>query len=295
MKATSLNSALVVAILIGCWLSGVNADQRGNGNGSNRNLYVQDPEGNLIELPRMVPRNADPSVGPGLSHQIGVLMDQNRALFEGAAQQFKLQADLLSILCRSGFSGRPCPVLESKTVFVTSSLHYGTLPGVAAADFLCNVRAATAGLTGHFLAWISDSEATEPRVRFVRSSVPYALPGSEDSDPVIIANNWDDLVDGSLEHPIFRDEFGNEVSDSFVWTATDYDGSHYQATDLEGNPASVDCGDWETSESSVLGLLGSPHERDESWSFYIDWDNIIPSTVGIQNCSGMARLYCFEQ
>ena len=67
--------------------------------GSNRILYVQDHEGNSIELPHMVPRNADPSVGPGLSHQIGVLKDQNRALFEGAAQQFKLQAELLSILC----------------------------------------------------------------------------------------------------------------------------------------------------------------------------------------------------
>lgn len=296
MKATSLTFALVVASLIGCWSSGVDAAGQGNENDSNRILTVPDGQGGFLQLPRLVPRNADPMVVPGLRHQIGVLMDQNRVLFEGARQQSELLAGLITSVCNLGSGGRLCPARDRKIVFVTSSLHYGTIPGVAAADFVCNVRAVSAGLTGHFLAWISDSETTEPRVRFVHSQVPYILPSPDDGDPLIVADNWDALTTMQLQHRINRDEFGNLVPESLVWTATFNDGSHITAHDSGGNPASVDCDDWETSESSVIGLLGSTDRINASWSFDLGPPEvIIPTVVGAAACSKMARLYCFEQ
>ena len=78
----------------------------------------------------------------------------------------------------------------------------GNLGGLAGADSKCQARADAAGLGGSWNAWLSD-DAESASSRITRSSGPYTR-----VDGVLVANNWDDLTDGSLQNPLSIDEFG---------------------------------------------------------------------------------------
>ena len=85
----------------------------------------------------------------------------------------------------------------------------GTFNSVMEADALCQGAAMSAGLTvgGEplYLAWVSTavdrdtSVATSPFLRFVYSEDPYV---STNPSGTVIANNWDDLIDGNLNFQI---------------------------------------------------------------------------------------------
>jgi hypothetical protein len=164
---------------------------------------------------------------------------------------------------------------ETMTVFLTSSTHPGVgLGGLEGADDICQGLADDAGLEGTYKAWLS-TDAESAADRLTHATVPYVL-----VDGPVIADNWGDLVDGSLLAPIDRDEAGSQLPEEsfdWAWTATAADGTFY----------GYDCGDWaDGTYSGYYGLAGYAHEVNSDWSqgaysgFY---------------CDGLWHLYCFEQ
>jgi hypothetical protein len=171
------------------------------------------------------------------------------------------QINLLTHLSRDG-----------AIVFVTSTASTGDLGGVAGADQICNDLAAAADLPGKYLAWISTNSGDAPASRFTRKTGPYML-----VDGTIIANNWDDLTDGTLSAPIDIDENGDLVARD-VFTNVQTDGTV--------NGSIGDCNGWTDGASTGGAGTGLDSVTDGSWTQY-DSDYDI--------CTATNRLYCFSQ
>ncbi|MCP4247869.1 MAG: hypothetical protein GY778_12545, partial [bacterium] len=114
------------------------------------------------------------------------------------------------------------PPPSGKTVFATSTTYTGALGSFAGAYAKCQERANAAGLSGTYKAWLSgrpDGFGGQNAADFLtHSAVPYKL-----VDGTKVADDWADLTDGSLDHAIDKDEFGNAVTGS-VWTNTETNG-----------------------------------------------------------------------
>jgi Protein of unknown function (DUF1554) len=151
-------------------------------------------------------------------------------------------------------------------VFVTSTTHTGNLGGLDGADDICQARAAAAGRPGTFKAWLSDSTASAMD-RLTHANVPYVR-----VDDVQVADDWVDLVDGTLDAPIVKDE-ANVTTDEFVWTGTDG----------RGNEVTPNCAGWTSRDRLLVGVVGLSRFAD-SWTS--------ATTV---DCRTSLSLYCFEQ
>jgi hypothetical protein len=170
-----------------------------------------------------------------------------------------------------------------KIVFITSGTYTGDLGGLAGADQKCAAEATAAGLDGEFKAWLSDSPQNSPSTRFSRSSAPYILPVG-----TVVANDWEDLVDGSIQNPIEQDAFGNTVR-RFVWTGTNTDGSYASGFFFTADP---NCEGWSSSVdtapndfTSGAGLIGRTTFDDPD-----DW-----TADTVSSCRSSNSLYCFQQ
>jgi hypothetical protein len=161
--------------------------------------------------------------------------------------------------------------LPGKRVFaLEDTLSPGDLGSAAAADTRCQNNADDEELGGTWMAWISDS-TTSPADRFTRSTLPYRL-----LNGTLIANDWDDLVDGTIENPIDRTPRNSLITTGYAATGTLADGT---AT----TTASSRCDDW-TSGSSGSSLSGNITRTDMLWSSGVS-----------RACFSLHRLYCFEQ
>lgn len=163
-----------------------------------------------------------------------------------------------------------------KTVFVTSLAYDGNLGGIAGADSRCNTRASAAGLSGTFKAWISGHTAvSSPSNSFTPSGTPYVMVNG-----TVIANNWSDLVDGTLQNAITIDEIGGTVASGNVWTGTKADGAN------EGTANTHDhCSTWGSGSSLSDGYIGVIGSATATWT----------DGPGTAACNTTARLYCFQQ
>lgn len=162
-------------------------------------------------------------------------------------------------------------------VFVTSTVHNGDLGGLVGADAICQARAdaASPSLPGTFKAWLSDSTGS-PLTRFIQSPGQYVF-----ADGItVVANNWDDLIDGTLNERIFLNEVGELIvtAPNVCWTNTNTDGTV--------RDASFDCNDWSSSSSSDSSFVGDTFENNARWT--------ISSSVTTA-CAAPLRLYCFQQ
>ncbi|MFK7987551.1 MAG: hypothetical protein AB8I08_16145 [Sandaracinaceae bacterium] len=167
----------------------------------------------------------------------------------------------------------PCAVVP-KIVFASSVGFTSNLGGLAGADSECATLASTAGLTGTFAAWLSDS-GSSAATRLTQATVPYVR-----IDGVRVADDWDDLVDGTLDAPISVDENGVTLAtNATAWTNTDVSGTNITA----GSNA---CNDWgATASPPPRGALGSVSGTGSGWTHF--------TTVA---CPGLRRrLYCVEQ
>jgi len=208
-----------------------------------------------------------------------------------------------------------CSPAEKKYVFVTggtvpnSSMTDGgtqgniwiiesgiELVGRDAADKICDKLADNAGLPGTYKAWISGETIDgvyQPFDDFSHASVPYVMPGS----PVkIVANNWDDLVSGSLVTRIYINERGEEISDAYarVFTGTCTNGKRGSNSSdgscLNTRGVGDVCGtDWNEISSSGVNhywTVGYVRQNSSGWT-----------SVYIVNadCSLNNHLYCFQQ
>jgi cysteine-rich repeat protein len=163
--------------------------------------------------------------------------------------------------------------LASKRVFVTSMEYNGNLGGIAGADAKCQGLAMGAGLPGMYMAWVTDgnNNTTAPASRFLtKAAVPYLLP-----DGTKVADNWADLIDGSLDAPINRTETGAQANgEASVWTDTGPNGS---------SAGMVDCTSWTATNQS--GTYGDMSATNGSWT----------NTGNTTGCTNTLRIYCFQQ
>jgi hypothetical protein len=160
--------------------------------------------------------------------------------------------------------------IDPKFIFVTSTTHTGNLGGLAGADSICQARAAAGGLPGTYRAWLS-LPGTDAADRMTHATGPYMR-----WDGTVVADNWDDLVDGTLDAPINLSEAGTLVSPANVWTATTSSGTY--------SAVAGSCASWTTTISADTAVIGVASEVDSSW------------TQGATNvCSSANRLYCVEQ
>jgi hypothetical protein len=167
-----------------------------------------------------------------------------------------------------------------KTVFITSLVYDGNLGGLAGADAKCNALASSAGLTGTFTAWLSDT-LEDARSRVTHSPHPYV-----DTRGTIVANDWADLIDGTIDAAIMFDEDGI-IGDggNEAWSATDTDG-----TQAPGTSAASTCSDWTSNAATgPIALTGLYSATDANWT-----DCVAAGGCVAANCNSPVRLYCFE-
>lgn len=163
-------------------------------------------------------------------------------------------------------------VPAGKTAFVTSTTYTGSQVGsVSNANSICGTRASAASLTGTYKAWITSTASNSPSNTFTQSTDPYNMPNGTK-----IADDWTDLVSGSLDANFNIDEFGNAVSGATrVWTNTRADGTIY-------GESLRDCVDWTSNNSGDGGQYGVTTSTFWIGSAYTGCDNSY-------------RLFCFEQ
>ena len=159
--------------------------------------------------------------------------------------------------------------VNDRLVFVTEEGWGGDLGGFGAAYARCQKIALDFGHPdpSAFYAWISDGD-TSPSERFIHSEGRYVL-----STGQAIADNWDDLTDGTLKHPIDRTIDGILLGVP-VWTATRADGTPFDDDHCMG---------W-TSSGDDFGRYSYSDLADEGWT---DYGLTLP-------CGSGAHLYCFE-
>ena len=182
--------------------------------------------------------------------------------------------------------------IYGKTVFATPGRYTGDLGGLAGADAKCQERADNAGLPGTYKAWLSD-RTSSVRDRFDRDydDFPFIR-----TDGARVANDWTDLMDGTLIVAIDKNEFGNSnnggASSDYVWTNTDTSGNTLETT-LGSN---LDCDGWTTSTSALFGNVGSVLRSDSQAALSVGgapytWTNDNRAS----RCNTQRRLYCFQQ
>ncbi len=151
-------------------------------------------------------------------------------------------------------------------IFATTATPNGAFGGLAGGDAICAAAAASAGLHGTWIAWLSDS-STNAIDRLDVNSGPFLT-----MDGFLIASNKADLTDGTLANSITRNEFSGTAA-AFIWTGTLTNG-----TSGGGN-----CSDWtSTGGSGMTGVTGS---TSGSWT----------QNGGGSVCSAPSSLFCIEQ
>lgn len=164
------------------------------------------------------------------------------------------------------------PLDEDRRVFVTFERYSGALGGLAGADAVCQSDADASNLGGVWRAWLADGQDS-PATRFVRGQNDY-----ENLLGEVIAQNWDDLVDGMLTLPInVTAERGGSVGP--VWSNVAITGESASAS------PEATCDGWTRSQGS--GAVGRGGEADARWTQLAE---------APLNCdSTFTALYCFEQ
>jgi len=157
---------------------------------------------------------------------------------------------------------------ERKVVFITDAFFTGDFGGLEGADAICQSAASEATLSGTYRAWLSD-ETGSPSTRFVQSTVPYVR-----LDGAVVANDWQDLLDGELATAIDLTQKGNAPGGN-VFTNTQPDGTPWNG---------LHCMNWTDLGSPTPGN-GFPPNTDASWT---------QGGAG-SNCFDLLHLYCFEQ
>ena len=156
------------------------------------------------------------------------------------------------------------------------------------ADAVCQARANEAGLPGTYKAWLSGaSYSSSPASRFTRStSLPYVR-----TDGAVVADDWADLTDGTIQNPINVDEDGVlRNSPSLVWSFTRIDGS----PGLFGNQnyscynGDCHCDNWTTTQTNNP-TQGSAFSKANNVDF--QWTDYSYANA----CGSNYRLKCFQQ
>lgn len=168
--------------------------------------------------------------------------------------------------------------VKPRFVFLTSDyIGPPKFGGVKVADDYCQNDGNKLGLTGHFRAWLSDSNPkNDPVERFGDFSVYkgwYKLPSFP---PTPVLKGGEFQLNPKAPINITASGFKDVVADS-VWTNTKFDGTAM-------DPGST-CNDWTLNGGSYFTYIGSPQSANNYWSI-----------LGSKACSSGvgSKLYCFE-
>ena len=155
--------------------------------------------------------------------------------------------------------------------FVTSTQHNGDLFFVSGGDRICQQQAQAVALPGTYKAWLS-AGSLSAAARFRHSGQPYRLvTGTQ------IADDWTDLTNGDIDHPINITEDGQMVGADPVWTNTTPSGTTTSVVD--------DCDNWNSGSHVFIASVGQTDRADTEWT-----NDPTPAT-----CDQLNRLYCFQQ
>ncbi|MBK8995724.1 MAG: hypothetical protein IPM35_08250 [Myxococcales bacterium] len=166
-----------------------------------------------------------------------------------------------------GGSGGDAAAPKPKIAFVTSTEYTSDFGSVAKADAQCATRAAEAGLSGSYMAWLSDSTSS-PSTRFTRAEGNYVSVSG-----TVIAAGWTGLTSGSLKANLDYDEYSEQTTVGLTaWTGTAADGT----------ATGDDCNDWSGDGQATVG---------EITAYGFKW-SALPAA---QDCAVFRHLYCFEQ
>lgn len=155
---------------------------------------------------------------------------------------------------------------QGTLVFVSSTLSNANLGGLAGADTRCTTLATAAGLDGTWVAWLSNGDNGPHAADRVTSAGPFRLRSGE-----VIANSKLELLTGVLRHPINRDENGQPVVASRVWTGSGADGRY----------STNDCDKWRSGND---GRVGETSSATATWT-----------SAGVDGCGQQRRIYCFQR
>lgn len=205
-----------------------------------------------------------------------LFVDGSFATYLGAST-IKLSCDQeRHVLCLE--QSAPMKTRPTKRVFVTSKsfsgdLGGGTKNGLVRGDGLCAKAASAAGLDGTFVAWLSGKDQGGKTVR-----APERLTDARHVllDDTVVFESLADIEAGP-KNPIVITELGEPlqlVDSAHVWTGT-----------LANGNAQPDgtCADWTSPTRDYNGAYGVPR-TGASWT-----------KAGLESCSAIGHLYCFEQ
>ena len=158
-------------------------------------------------------------------------------------------------------------------VFVTSTTQNAALGGLGGADSLCMARAQAAGLSGTYKAWLSTStvnakDRLSPASGWIRP----------DGKPVL--NRIEDLASNRMFYPARLDEFGSDVGDAPVMTAT------YETGVRNDETFCTTCLDFTSAVDEIANnkfLCGG--QASGTSALFTRWFS--------GGCSDLQHLYCF--
>jgi len=166
---------------------------------------------------------------------------------------------------------------SGKRAFASSVGYTGDLGGVLGADSKCQKLAELAGIAGEgviYRAWLS-SPGSSASERMTKSlDAPYLL-----TSGTIVADDWDDLVDGSLNEAIDLDEHGEPAPYPYAWTNTTTSGDLGSVVEH--------CADWSHGGLAHKGQRGLTSEVSPEWTAAESNNPVYCSKSGV--------LYCLEQ
>lgn len=173
---------------------------------------------------------------------------------------------------------------QCRKVFVTSTVYQGNLGGLEGADKICNDLAKSSSAVSwiknpvnigleKYLAWLSTSNSDAiDRLGFT-SETCFVL-----SNNASLAKDRKDFLDGSLDNSVSRDEKGNSVSSTPVWTSTTQNGVY--STSNDGGS----CKSWTSNDNEEQASYGSCSLPTKG-----EW-----TLAGTDACDNNKRLYCFS-
>lgn len=227
--------------------------------------------------------------------KLGTDLDDVFKLSQAQATLMQQINEIIKHICiQAELQGLPppplCPNTSSNIVFASSTHSKGNMGGVQGANIECTALAHNAGFVGTFKAWLADDNF-QPLDEFVHSSKPYVMPDNRVLGVgfSIIANDWDDLTDGTIQHRIDRTETGQEPPRSEAWTHTHHNGTRKDSTQP--------CNNW--TSNGITNHNQQPPGSILSVDTFIggllfnDWTQNPTGPFG--ECFTERVIYCFQQ
>ena len=145
-----------------------------------------------------------------------------------------------------------------RTIFVSSSTSSGNMGSVSNADSRCQALASSAGLPGSFIALISTGSVN------AKDRIGQSGPLSNTKGE-LVANDANDLFDGSLIRPIQYDEKGNAVGSPYVWTGSSALG---QVVRSKVDNSVATCSNWGFGSGEYYAAVGLSDRATSNWLHY---------------------------